>query len=289
MADTDPSSSDAPFAKWTGEPAEGSGLGGVDPVNPADQSYDAHKKPSPFSEVGATGLAQYGGYIKEEFLPALSGYNADKVYREMWDNDAVIGAIVFAIQMLLRKVEWRVEPPDAATVEDIVAERFAERAQAAHEQQQAASAKLAATQAGLIAKPGQPVPGLPKPMGRSPLASGLPEQTPGMHAPVSPPSADAAGVTRPGSNAPGQSNAPGTNPSGGIAQPSALEMEPGLGAGGRQPRQTPGYGPVRKSIRRFFKAGGEMTGAIDPSAAEGLSTRRHRSRSSTRLVSNRPT
>ncbi|MGG1598484.1 phage portal protein family protein [Paenibacillus naphthalenovorans] len=63
-----------------------------------------------FSEVGRTGLKRWGGRIHEEFLPELSGMNAIRVYREMRENDPVVGAIMFAIEMLMRQVSWRVDP-----------------------------------------------------------------------------------------------------------------------------------------------------------------------------------
>lgn len=62
------------------------------------------------SEFGSTGLSQFSGFIYEEWLPELSGTRKFKVYREMRDNDPVIGAILFAVSMLIRQVEWRVEP-----------------------------------------------------------------------------------------------------------------------------------------------------------------------------------
>lgn len=82
---------------------------------------------SPFVEIGASGLAQYGGFIRDEFLPQLQGDLGLRVWREMFDNDPIVGALVFAVQMLMRKVEWRVEPPESPTVEGIVAARQKER------------------------------------------------------------------------------------------------------------------------------------------------------------------
>jgi hypothetical protein len=61
----------------------------------------------PFSEVGTTGLRQFGGYVLEEWLAQLAGRKAAWAYREMLDNDPVIGAIMFAITGMMRKVEWR--------------------------------------------------------------------------------------------------------------------------------------------------------------------------------------
>lgn len=65
-----------------------------------------------FSEMGVTGLRQYAGHIDEERLRALSGDKGRRVFREMSENDAVVGAILFAVEMLLRNVDWRVEPWD---------------------------------------------------------------------------------------------------------------------------------------------------------------------------------
>lgn len=59
-------------------------------------------------EKGRTGLNRYGGFIREEFLPELSGRNALKIYREMSDNDETVGAILYAIKMLCRQAGWHV-------------------------------------------------------------------------------------------------------------------------------------------------------------------------------------
>jgi len=60
--------------------------------------------------IGSSGLKQQGGVIEEEFLPKLRGEYGPKVYREMSDNSAIIGAIRYVIRALVRSVEWRVEP-----------------------------------------------------------------------------------------------------------------------------------------------------------------------------------
>lgn len=60
-------------------------------------------------EIGATGLVQYGGIVYDELLLKLQGERGRRVYREMADNDPVIGAILFAIDMLMRQVSWKVE------------------------------------------------------------------------------------------------------------------------------------------------------------------------------------
>lgn len=60
-------------------------------------------------EMGLSGLTHSGGVVREEFLKQLAGRQGVKVYREMMDNDAIIGAVLFAIEMLIRNVEWMVE------------------------------------------------------------------------------------------------------------------------------------------------------------------------------------
>ncbi|WP_407146260.1 hypothetical protein [Bradyrhizobium sp. ORS 86] len=63
-----------------------------------------------FRDYGSYGLRQYGGWIREEFLPQLVGREASRVYREMLDNSSTVGSMMFAIQQSMRKVEWRVAP-----------------------------------------------------------------------------------------------------------------------------------------------------------------------------------
>lgn len=78
----------------------------------------------PFVEFGATGLKQFSGYVREEWLRDLQGWRGIRVLREMRDNDAVIGAIFFAIEMLLRGVTFNVEPVDTANGDDVGAADF---------------------------------------------------------------------------------------------------------------------------------------------------------------------
>lgn len=78
----------------------------------------AAKKPAVgdgFTEFGASGLKQYSGYVREEWLPQLIGRKGLLVLKEMRDNDPIIGAVFFAIEMLLRGVSFHVEGADATT------------------------------------------------------------------------------------------------------------------------------------------------------------------------------
>lgn len=62
------------------------------------------------AEIGRTGLRRQGGVVSEEFLQELQGPRGRRAYREMSSNDAVVGAVLFAIEQLSRSVSWRVEP-----------------------------------------------------------------------------------------------------------------------------------------------------------------------------------
>lgn len=62
--------------------------------------------------IGGPGLRQTGGYIHEEFLRELRGEAGLRKYREMAENDYVCGAFLFAIQTLIRGVEWTIQAAD---------------------------------------------------------------------------------------------------------------------------------------------------------------------------------
>jgi hypothetical protein len=64
------------------------------------------------AEIGTTGLRRSGGYITEEFLPSLQQVRGTRVWREMSDNDPVIGAMLYAIDKIIGRLEWRIEPFD---------------------------------------------------------------------------------------------------------------------------------------------------------------------------------
>jgi hypothetical protein len=80
-------------------------------------------------ELGRTGLKQYGGYVREEFLKDLQGPQGMKIYREMGDNSAVIGSSIGQIKLIGSRVKWYVKPfresEDApAKPEDIARAQF---------------------------------------------------------------------------------------------------------------------------------------------------------------------
>jgi hypothetical protein len=76
------------------------------------------------AEVGVTGLKQTGGFIWEEFLAKLSGQSGARVYREMSDNDAIIGATLFAIGMLCRAATFQMQSADDSAEAMLYAERM---------------------------------------------------------------------------------------------------------------------------------------------------------------------
>jgi phage gp29-like protein len=63
-------------------------------------------------EIGSSGLRRSGGYVFEEFLPNLQGVKGFKVYREMADNDPVVGAMLFAFDKIITRLEWHIEGDD---------------------------------------------------------------------------------------------------------------------------------------------------------------------------------
>lgn len=81
------------------------------------------------SELGSTGLRRAGGTVFEEFLSTLRGYRGARVYREMADNDPVIGAILYAIEKVVVRLDWKVEPYSDITDDGEVDETDIENAQ----------------------------------------------------------------------------------------------------------------------------------------------------------------
>lgn len=83
-------------------------------LNGEDVPGDVVPRVSWSLEVGRTGLRRAGGYLDEEFLPQLRGRKSVQVFREMADNDAIVGALLFALMRLISEVTWRVEPASSS-------------------------------------------------------------------------------------------------------------------------------------------------------------------------------
>lgn len=75
------------------------------------------------SEAGISGLNRTGSWVNEEWLTELNGINGVKRYKEMRDNEAIVGAYLFAIEMMIRQASWNVEA-GGDTDQDKEAARF---------------------------------------------------------------------------------------------------------------------------------------------------------------------
>lgn len=63
--------------------------------------------------LGTTGLKISGGYVFDEPARELVGAQGARIYREMRDDDPIISAVLYAIEMLVRQVKWGFTPrPD---------------------------------------------------------------------------------------------------------------------------------------------------------------------------------
>lgn len=61
-------------------------------------------------EIGFGGLNQSSGMVREEFHKELQGKQAIAKYREMWMNEPIVGAVMFAVTMLIRQAKWYMRP-----------------------------------------------------------------------------------------------------------------------------------------------------------------------------------
>ena len=78
-------------------------------TDPQGLSNEPYEVDNVFVEQGVSGLTRFGGFVYEEWLKELQGRRGALTYREMRDNDAVIGAFLYAIEMLIRQVKWRID------------------------------------------------------------------------------------------------------------------------------------------------------------------------------------
>lgn len=80
-----------------------------------------------FEEIGVYGAKIFGGFVNEEFLRNLNGDAGRRIFREMADNDATVGAVLNAISLVIRAVEWTATPAEGAPQDQAEAEAmFAE-------------------------------------------------------------------------------------------------------------------------------------------------------------------
>jgi len=63
--------------------------------------------------LGVAGENTRNGQIRsDEFLPELRGKRAIKKFKEMRENDSTIGAVMYAVEQILRDVDMKVKPAD---------------------------------------------------------------------------------------------------------------------------------------------------------------------------------
>lgn len=69
------------------------------------------------AELGTINPTRIGSTLYDDFLLQLRGRKAAAIYEEMSWNDATVGAILYAMEQLVRQVDWTVESDDDATRE----------------------------------------------------------------------------------------------------------------------------------------------------------------------------
>lgn len=78
--------------------------------------------PTKKGELGKVGQYRMNGTFFEEFLPELRGKKGIEVYKEMANNDEMVFAILFAIEMLMRNCAFTVEPGGSKPIDTEAAE-----------------------------------------------------------------------------------------------------------------------------------------------------------------------
>ena len=96
-------------AKTDKAPAKRASRRATKPVAKAE-AKDIPRRPSRFFPHGVPGLKRKGGEVDQEWLSELRGKKGAKVYREMGDNHAIIGAALWVIELLTRQTEFELEP-----------------------------------------------------------------------------------------------------------------------------------------------------------------------------------
>ena len=75
------------------------------------------RDPTLLEDVGGYGFKRYSGVVAEEFHANLRGKLGMRVYREMGDNDPLIGGALRGMSLLIRQADW---PTKAADVKKAV-------------------------------------------------------------------------------------------------------------------------------------------------------------------------
>lgn len=67
---------------------------------------------SVLNDFGISGLKRSAGRVIEEFHPKLKGKKGDKVYAEMADNNPIVAAGLWLLEVLVRQAGWKFEAPE---------------------------------------------------------------------------------------------------------------------------------------------------------------------------------
>lgn len=97
---------------------------GITPKKSKSKNQVKATKGANYSEIGASGLKQAGGYIYEEFLDELKGQRGAKFYREMSENSPIVGALLLGYRQVAAHLPWEIQEPEEATSKDTAATEF---------------------------------------------------------------------------------------------------------------------------------------------------------------------
>lgn len=81
------------------------------PALPCPAMPDPVTTRTSLTEIGSSGLKRYAGRVSEDsYLRNMSWDQQVKIYTEMGSTEPIVGGGLFAIDNLMRQVEWSVEP-----------------------------------------------------------------------------------------------------------------------------------------------------------------------------------
>lgn len=86
---------------------------------PGSYQRDRKRAAVPFDEIGTSGLRQWSGWVRDEWLSELQGREAAWRYREFLDNDPIAGGFFFLIETLAKGVTWSVTDGDSEWQEHV--------------------------------------------------------------------------------------------------------------------------------------------------------------------------
>lgn len=78
--------------------------------------------PNLYKPIGVSGLDRLQGFVRDEFVRELQGEAFKRTVLEMSQNDPTCGAVLYSIEMLIRKTKWIVN----AASDELEAQRWAD-------------------------------------------------------------------------------------------------------------------------------------------------------------------